>query len=348
MSKTANEEICAFHYHNKSTLQCSLCGLPICDSEEDLTIDGKKICALCSNSPKASKFRKYIQLGTLLITLPSVILIFWLVPSENSYQLWAFLTLIPVMIGLLIGGNRLLTRIAYKGLEKHQMILPLIRYFEASGNDQFYKIFLKNLKKLSADELEEVRKPLYEFLIPAILFNYSKLQENWKEDLLKYLELDEIAFAKIFTDDFKTLLINIAVHDAKAELSKFIFYLGEITENDDIIHLYIKAITSDDIKNLKDEQLKKDYDMLLEELYLYEEIFYSVCDRLNLQKEKEALAALLKRYEPPAVPKSAIDAIKQQKDQILQMQRKGLVSSEGDFELADKKEAESEKTTEES
>ncbi len=348
MSKTANEEICAFHYHNKSTLKCALCGLPICDSEEDFTIDGKKICALCSNSPKASKFRKYIQLGTLLITLPSVILIFWLVPSENSYQLWAFLALVPIMIGLLIGGNRLLTRIAYKGLEKHQMILPLIRYFEASGNDQFYKIFVKNLKKLSDEELEEMRKPLYEYLIPAIIFNYSKLHENWKEDLLKYLKLDEIAFAKIFAEVFKTLLINIAVHDAKADLSKFIFYLGEITENDEIIRDYIKAISSNDIKNLKDDLLKRDYDMLLEELFLYEEIFYSVCDRLNLQKEKEALAALLKRYEPPTVPKSAVDAIKLKRDQVLEMQRKGLVSSKGDFELADEETAESEKTTEES
>lgn len=348
MSETANEEICAFHYHNKSTVQCALCGLPICDSEEAITAEGKGICALCDNSPKASKFRKYIQMGTLLITLPSVILIFWLVPSENSYQLWAFLGLIPIMIGLLIGGNRLLSRIAYKGLEKHQMILPLIRYFEASGNDQFYKIFLKNLKKLSDEELEKIRQRLFDYLVPAILFNYSKLHENWKEDLLKYLKLDEIAFAKIFTDDFKTLLINIAVHDAKADLSKFIFYLGEITENDEIIRDYIKTITSDDIKNLKDDQLKKDYDMLLEELFLYEELFYSVCDKLNLQKEKEALTALLKRYEPPPVPKSAMDAIKLQKDQVLEMQRKGLVSSKGDFELADEEEAESEKTTEES
>lgn len=347
MSKTANEEICAFHYHNKSTMQCSLCGLPICYSEEVITAEGKQICSLCFNSPKASKFRKYIQLATLVITLPSVILIFWLVPSENSYQLFAFLGLIPIMIGLLIGGNRLLTRVAYKGLSKQQMILPLIRYFEASGNDQFYKLFLKNLKKLSEEELEEIRKPLYDYLVPAILFNYSKLSESWQEDLIKYLKIEEIVLAKIFADDFKTLLLNIAVHDAKADLSKFIFYLGKITENDEITIEYIKAIASDDIKNLKDDLLKKDYDMLLEELFLYEEVFYSVCDRLNLQKEKEALTALLARYEPPPVPKSAMDAIKQQKDQVLQMQRKGLVSSKEDFELTDE-EAESKKTTEES
>ncbi len=348
MSKTANEEICAFHYHNKSTVKCSLCGLPICDSEEASPADGKKICSLCFNSPKASKFRKYIQIGTIVITLPSALLIFLFVPSENSYQLFAFLLLIPLMIGLLIGGNRLLTKIAYKGLEKHQMILPLIRYFEASGNAQFYKIFLKNLKKLSDEELEKIRLPLLDYLIPALLFNYSKLDDNWQEDLLKYLKIDEVTLAKIFVDDYKTLLINIAVHDAKADLSKFIYYLGDIIENDEIIIKYIKEIASDDIKNLKDEQLKQDYDMLLEELFLYEEQFYSVCDRLNLQKEKEALAALLKRYEPPPVPKSSMDAIKQQRDQVLQMQRQGLVSSKEDFELADKEEAESEKMTEES
>ena len=348
MSETVKEEICAFHHYNKSTVQCALCGLPICDSEEATTAESKKICALCFNSPKASKFRKYVQIGTLLVTLPSVILIFTLVPSENSYQLWAFLGLIPIMIGLLIGGNMLLSKVAYKGLAKQQMILPLIRYFEASGNDQFYKLFLKNLKKLSKEEIEEIRKPLYDYLVPAILFNYSKLENNWKEDLLKYLNIDEITLAKIFVDDFKTLLINISVHDAKAELSKFIFYLGEITENDEIIIDYIKAITSDDVKNLKDDILKKDYDMLLEEIFLYEELFYSVCDRLNLLKEKEALTALLQRYEPPPVPTSAMDALKQQKDQVLQMQRKGVVSSKGDFELADEEEVKSEKTTEES
>ncbi len=348
MSETAKEEICAFHYHNKSTVQCATCGLPICDLEEGATAEGKQICTICFNSPKASKFRKYIQIGTLLVTLPSVILIFTLVPSENSYQLWAFLALIPLMIGLLIGGNRLLTNMAYKGLGKNQMILPLIRYFEASGNDQFYKIFLKNLKKLSDEELEEIREPLFDYLVPAILFNYSRLSDNWQEDLLKYLKIDEIALAKTFAEDFRTLLINIAVHDAKADLSKFIFYLGEITGNDEIIVDYIKAIASKDIKNLEDDQLKKDYDMLLEELFLYEEIFYSVCDRLNLPKEKEALAALLKRYEPPPVPKSAMDAIKIQRDQVLQMQRQGLVSSKEDFELTDEKEAETDKTTEES
>ncbi len=348
MSKTANEEICAFHFHNKSTGQCALCGLPICDSEEARTVEDKKICALCFNSPNASKFRKYIQIGTMVITMTSVILIFVLVPSENSNQLWAFLILIPVMIGLLIGGNKLLSKIAYKGLGKHQMILPLIRYFEASGNAQFYKIFLKNLKKLSDEEIDAIRKPLFDYLVPALLFNYSKLDDNWQEDLLKYLKIDEVALAKIFVDDFRTLLINIAVHDAKADLSKFIFYLGEITENDDIIHIYIKEIVSDDIKNLKDEKLRKDYDQLLEELFLYDELFYSVCDRLNLKKEKEALTALIKRYDPPPVPKSAIDALKQQKDKVLQMQRQGLVSSKGDFEIADQEEVETEEATEES
>ncbi len=347
MSETANEEICAFHYHNKSTVQCALCGLPICDSDEAITAEGRKICALCFNSPKATKFRKYIQIVTMVTTIASAILIFTL-PALDGFEIWAFLLLIPVMIGLLIGGNKLLTSIAYKGLEKKQMILPLVRYFEASGNDQFYKIFFKNLKKLSDEDLEEIRKSLYDYLVPAIVFNYSKLAETWQEDLLKYLKIDEVSLAKIFTTDFRTLLINIAVHDAKPELSKFIFYLGEITEDDDIIHSYIKEIVSDDIKNLKDEQLRKDYDQLLEELYLYDELFYSVCDRLNLQKEKKSLTALIKRYDPPPVPKSAVDALKQQKDQVLQMQRQGLVSSKEDFELAEKEEVETEKTTEES
>ncbi|MBY8999791.1 MAG: hypothetical protein KGD64_02655 [Candidatus Heimdallarchaeota archaeon] len=340
MSETATKELCAFHYQKTSTAQCALCGLPICDSEEDLSAEAKQICSLCFNSPRASKFRKYIQLGTMATTIASVILIFLVVPSENSYQLWAFLLLIPLMIGLLIGGNKLLTNIAYKGLYKTQMILPLIRYFEASGNAQFYKLFLKNLKKLSDEEIESIRKPLYDYLIPAILFNYSKLDEKWQEDLLKYLQIDEVTLAKLFVEDYRTLLINIAVHDAKADLSQFIFYLGEISKNNDIVHIYLKEITSDDIKNLKDEQLRKDYDKVLEDLFLYEEIFYAKCDELNLQKEKEALIELLKRYEPPPVPKSGMDAIKQQRDQILQMQRQGLVSSKEDFELADEEEAE--------
>ncbi|MHA1464081.1 MAG: hypothetical protein ACTSQ2_03190 [Candidatus Heimdallarchaeaceae archaeon] len=348
MSKTAKEEICAFHYNNKSTEQCALCGLPICDSAEATNLEGQKICALCFNSPKASKFRKYVQIGTMVITVTSVVLIFLLVPSENSNQLWAFLALIPLMIGLLIGGNRLLTSIAYKGLLKQQMILPLIRYFEASGNEQFYKLFLKNLKKLSDEEIEDIRNPLFDYLVPAILFNYSKLNVGWQDDLLKHLKIDEVALARIFAEDFRTLLINIAVHDAKADLSKFIFYLGDITENDELIITYIKEIASDDIKNLPEDQLRKDYDKLLEDLFLYEDLFYSICDRFNLDKEKEAITALIARYEPPPVPKSTKDAFKQQRDQVLQMQRKGLVSSKEDFELADEKESEAdnEKTAE--
>ena len=332
MAETSTEEICAFHYTTKSDEKCAYCGLPICKLDEYYNPEAKRICALCNNSPKATKLRKYIQIGTMGITLAVVVIVFWVVPSE--YQLWSLLGLIPLMIALLFGGNRLLSSIAYGGLEKDQMILPLIRYFEASANPQFYKLFLKNLKKLTDEEKEEIKKPIFDYLVPAILFNYSKLDDDWQEDLLKLLSIEKLDLATVFIKDYRVLLINIAVHDAKAELSKFIFYLGEITEDETIIVDYIKEISSPALQKLDDDTLRQNYDKLLEDLFLYDDEFYQICDKLNLAKEKEAIKNLLSRYEPPAVPKSAMDAIKQQRDEILAMQKQGLVSSKEDYELA--------------
>jgi hypothetical protein len=44
-------------------------------------------------------------------------------------------------------------------------------------------------------------------------------------------------------------------------------------------------------------------------LYLYEEDFNRICDELELTKQKDLIAQLLQRYEPPPVPKNQIEAV---------------------------------------
>jgi len=177
------------------------------------------------------------------------------------------------------------------------------------------------LKQITEEELGEMRKPPFSKPIPAIAFKFSKLPLDWEEGLVENLKMSFEDFAREITENYRTIIIQSAVHSSHANISEFIFYISEVTKNKDFLKEYIVAITSPEIISLKDEELQTIYGKLLEDLYLYEEKFAEICDELGLKKEKEKIQSLLARYEPPPVPKTRVEAV-MKPEQLREKRRK--------------------------
>jgi len=305
MVETSKIDFCAFHYTNEKDGSCAQCGLPICKLDQHFNVNTDRICQLCNNITRAKKQVRYIQISIWVVIIAAVIVLWQLLPQEQF--LFAFTPVILMLVTPYI-LRPLIMRFYFRDLLPIESILPIIRYFEASGNLDHYKLFMKFLDKLTEAELEEIRTPLFDYLVPALAFNYSKLPEGWEEDLVKGLKITEEKFIEILTTNYSKQLIRTAVHSAQANISLFIFYLGEKAEND-LVKDYIKAITSPEIVDSSDEELNTIYNKLLEDVFLYEEKFNKYCDELNLEKEKAILSQLLTRYEPPPVPKNQLEAV---------------------------------------
>ncbi|MHA2358069.1 MAG: hypothetical protein ACXABK_04805 [Candidatus Heimdallarchaeaceae archaeon] len=304
MAVIKEEEFCAYHYDNKSDGNCIQCGLAVCNLDMHYNASAERICQICFNITRAKKIVRYIQIGSYVVTFGLFVLV-WQLTGNLWYGLLplvlVFLTpylLRPVII-----------RLYFRELKPVEGLLPIVRYFEISGSDDYYKLLTRTLDKLTDDELENIKPRLYEYLVPALAFNFSKLPEEWEEDLVKKLRMTKEQFVGVLTQDYRKILIQTAVHNAQENMSKFLIYLGEISQDKDILKEYIYEITSPDVLSSTDEELNKIYNKLLEELYLYEEQFYEICDDLKLEKQKDLIKQLIDRYEPPPVPKNQIEAV---------------------------------------
>ena len=91
-------------------------------------------------------------------------------------------------------------------------------------------------------------------------------------------------FVDLLTVEFRAVLIQTAVHNAQPNISMFIFYLSETANDTDLLKEYIMEITSPNVMTLNTEEVNKIYQKLLEDLYLYEDKFYAVCEELGLIK----------------------------------------------------------------
>ncbi len=306
MVQTTSTEICALHYHNQTDGNCAQCGLPICNLDQHYNVNADRICQLCDNISRAKKIVRYIQIGIWVIIIGSVILLWQLLPQEQF--LFAFLPVILMLVTPYI-LRPVIMKLYFKGLQPKESILPILRYFEASGNLDHYKLFKKFLEKLTDEDLEEIKNPLFDYLVPALAFNYSKLPEEWENELVEKLRLSEDEFIEILTKNYKKQIIQTAVHSAQSNISLFIFYLSEKADDKEFIKAYIKEITSSNVVESTDEELNTIYNKLLEDVYLYEERFNELCDELKLEKEKVLISQLLARYEPPLVPKNQLEAV---------------------------------------
>ena len=306
MAETSRIDFCAFHYSNEKDGSCAQCGLPICNLDQNFNVNADRICQLCTNITRAKKYIRYIQIGIWVVIISAVIILWRLLPPEQF--LFAFTPVILMLVTPYI-LRPIIMRFYFKDLLPKESILPIVRYFEASGNLDHYKLFMKHLSKLEDNELEDIRTPFFDYLVPALAFNYSKLPEGWEKDLVEVLKITEEQFIEILTTNYSKELIKTAVHSSQANISLFIFYISEKTEGNELVIDYIKAITSDEIVNSSDEELNTIYNKLLEDVFLYEERFNEFCDELSLEKEKAILARLLTRYEPPPVPKNQLEAV---------------------------------------
>ncbi len=306
MAETSKIDSCAFHYRNEKDGSCAQCGLPMCNLDQNFNVNADRICQLCTNITKAKKNVRYIQIGIWVVIIAAVITLWQLLPQEQF--LFAFTPVILMLVTPYI-LRPIIMKFYFKDLLPKESILPIVRYFEASGNLDHYKLVVKFLDKLEDEELEDIRTPFFDYIVPALAFNYSKLPEGWEKDIVEGLKITEDQFIEILTTNYSKQLIRTAVHSSQANISLFIFYLSEKAENKDLIVDYIKAITSSEIVSSTDEELNTIYNKLLEDVFLYEEQFIEFCDELNLEKEKTILYQLLKRYEPPPVPKNQLEAV---------------------------------------
>jgi hypothetical protein len=298
-------EFCAFHYANETDGKCSLCGLTLCNLDQQYNAAADRICQLCFNISRARKIIKYFQFGLWGIAIAIFIIIWQVMGSLN------FFALIPLLLVLLFPYlmRPIIMKLYFRDLEPKESVLPIIRYFEASGNQDHYKLFMKIMDKLSEEELGEIKSKLFDYLVPALAFNYAKLPEEWDTELVEKLKMSKEEFVGLLLSDYRKTLIQTAVHNPQENFSKFLFYLSDSAQDKDILKEYINEITSEDVISSTDEELNSIYDKLLEELYLYEETFNELCDELKLTKQKDLIAQLLARYEPPPVPKNQIEAV---------------------------------------
>jgi len=306
MVEAEREEFCAFHYTNTSNGKCSTCGLTICNLDQHYGASADRICQLCFNITKARKIVRYIQIGIWVVIIALVITLWQVLESGNFIY-----ALLPIILILFVPYilRPVVFRLYFTDLLPKESILPILRYFEASGNNEHYKIFTKLLKKIEDTDLEEIKTTLYSYLIPALAFNFSRLPEDWENEIITLLRISKDDFVQIFTKDYRKILIQTSVHNAQENLSQFLIYLSKTAEDKELLREYITEITSAEIMALSKEDLNTIYGKLLEDVFLFEEQFYEICDDLNLEKEKTLLSQLLSRYEPPPVPKNQIEAV---------------------------------------
>jgi hypothetical protein len=306
MVEAEREEFCAFHYTNTSDGKCSTCGLTICNLDQHYGASADRICQLCFNITKARRIVRYIQIGIWVVIIALVITL-WQLLGEGQF----IYALLPIVLILFVPYilRPLVFRLYFTDLLPKESILPILRYFEASGNNEHYKIFMKLLKRISKEELEEIRPALYSYLIPALAFNFSRLPDEWEEEMITNLKVSKEDFVQVFTQDYRKILIQTSVHNAQENLSQFLIYLSKTADDKELLKEYISEITSNEIMSLSENDLNTIYGKLLEDVFLFEEQFYEICDELNLEKEKVLLAQLLSRYEPPPVPKNQIEAV---------------------------------------
>ena len=306
MVEAEREEFCAFHYTNTSNGKCSTCGLTICNLDQHYGASADRICQLCFNITKARKIVRYIQIGIWVVIIALVITLWQVLESGNFIY-----ALLPIILILFVPYilRPVVFRLYFTDLLPKESILPILRYFEASGNNEHYKIFTKLLKKIEDTDLEEIKTTLYSYLIPALAFNFSRLPEDWENEIITLLRISKDDFVQIFTKDYRKILIQTSVHNAQENLSQFLIYLSKTAEDKELLREYITEITSAEIMALSKEDLNTTYGKLLEDVFLFEEQFYEICDDLNLEKEKTLLSQLLSRYEPPPVPKNQIEAV---------------------------------------
>ncbi|MCG3222406.1 MAG: hypothetical protein H7641_13585 [Candidatus Heimdallarchaeota archaeon] len=298
-------EFCAFHFTNETDGKCSLCGLTLCNLDQQYNTAAERICQLCYNISRARKLIKYFQFGLWGIAIAIFIIIWQVMGALN------FFAMIPLLLVLVFPylTRPLIMKLYFREIEPIESVLPIVRYFEASGNQDHYKIFMKIIDKLSEEEMREIKPKLFDYLVPALAFNYAKLPEDWDTNLVEKLKMSKDEFMGILLSDYRKTLIQTAVHNPQDNFSKFLIYLSESAQDTDLLKEYINEITSKDVISSTDEELNSIYNKLLEELYLYEEKFNEICDELKLTKQKDLIAQLLKRYEPPPVPKNQIEAV---------------------------------------
>ncbi len=297
---------CAFHFENSSDGECTNCGLNICNLDQNYDPQANRLCQLCSNITKAKPRIRYIQYGLWIIVIAAVIVIWSILGSGG---LWY--ALLPLLLILIVpyGLRPYIMKLYFKDLSPKESVLPILRYFEASGNQDHYKLFLKFLKNMTEEEISGMEDKLYEYLVPALAFNYSKLPEDWEEMITTHLKITSDKFENILTTKYRNVLLQTAVHSAQPNMSEFIFYLSETAEDEKLIVDYIKEITSPEIMKLSDDELNAIYRKLLEDLYLYDEKFYEQCEKLGLMKEKDLISQLIDRFVPPPVPKNQLEAV---------------------------------------
>lgn len=317
MSESIQQDtVCAFHYNQSSDGVCAQCKLPICSQDQYYNKMQERICPICNNVEKAKPILRYIQFGLLGVLMITTILLF-------QYLGWSY-ALLALLVAFIF--PYFLRPVAFwlyfKNLQPTEVILPLFRYFEALGNIQQYNLALKYIRKLSPRELEDSRNAILDFAIPAIMFNYSRLPRDWEENLVEHLKMSIDEFEQLLITKYRNLIIKTAVHNTQADVSKFIFRLGEKEGTNEFLTKYIQEIAKVSSEDLDDDQLNTIYKGLLEELFLYEEEFYSLCDKLGLNEEKEAIRKLVSRYVPPPVPKSKIEALIPSMQQINQQRQK--------------------------
>ena len=338
MAEIKKEEFCAFHYTNNSDGNCVQCGLALCSLDQLYNASAERICQICVNITRAKKIVRYIQIGSYAITFGLFFLIWQLTGS-----LWY--GLLPLVLVFLTPYllRPLITRLYFRNLKPIEGVLPVIRYFEVSGSDDYYKILLKTVAKLTDEELELLKPQMFEYLVPTLAFNFAKLPEDWEEELVKKLRMTREQFAEILTQDYRKILIQTAVHNPQENMSSFIIYLSEMGQDKDILKEYIYEITSPDVLSSSDEELNKIYDKLLEDLYLFEEKFYEICDELKLDKQKLLIKQLIDRYEPPPVPKNQIEAVMT----IEQLREKRRQEKEGVLEISSGQQTSTEEVSDE-
>ena len=221
-------------------------------------------------------------------------MLLWLLLRNTGQSFYAFL---PVLLLLIVPYvlRPVLMKLYFRDLKPVESVMPILRYFEGSGNIDHYKLVLKFLKKLTPEELSDIQTKLYDYLIPALAFNYSKLPDDWEEALTERLQISKEDFVNLLTKDYRKELIKTAVHNAQINMSIFLFDLSDIASDKDLIREYIMEITSPNVMKLNEEEVNIIYKNLLEDLFLYEEKFFDLCDELGLTKQKDLLLQLIQK-----------------------------------------------------
>ena len=304
MVEIERADYCTFHHENTSNGECVNCGLNICSQDEDYDAQANRLCPLCSNIIKSKPTYKYLRWGMYLVIVAAAVVVY-----VSTNNLWfAILPLILVPVGQ-IGLNKLMIYMYFKDIELKESILPVIRYFEASGEQIHYKLIMRFLEKMTEEDIKSMEDKIYEFLVPAFVLNYSKLPEDWEEKITKNLKISKEDFMKIITQKYRTIFLQIATHSNQQNMSEFVITISEHSGDEQLIADFIKELTSPDVMELDEDELNVNYGKLLGDFYLDEDKFYDYCDKLNLKKEKKLLSQLIGRFEPPPVPRNQLEAV---------------------------------------